>query len=359
MHTIRPVLSALILGSTVLLFSCASLQGDILASTANEEVSGEFAAVAAAVVPLDTATDTQKIREARTLVRDLERKDVKDTVFEARLLAWSGRLYLLEGKRPEAARALSRAQSLAGGETAVAVLESRLEPDPDKRLDFLNRFREFADTPAVLEIERARTLEELRRYHEAVAAFDTAFPALPAYYRKTYEESRNRAWELRALAPDHATGSGTLAMKPEITLEDALVLLRDETVLLDNNTGGSYWTAERLYRDLNTRGLIPVDSVGTIRLQDTLTRAYAAWLLWQLTAEYRAQPALKTRYSDRIRTLPNPRSPIADVPHGSRWFDSVMGCVEWEIMNLPDGKNFFPNQPVSGISFIEMLRRVK
>lgn len=359
MYTIRPVLVMILFGSLCSLFSCASLQGDILASTANEEVSEEFAAVAATVVPLDTTSDTQKLREARTLVRNLESKEIKDAVFEARLLAWSGRLYLLEGKRPEAARALRMAQTRAGGETAVAVLESRLEQNAEKRLDYLDKFRNLADTPAVLEIERARTLEELRRYREAVAAFDSAFPSLPDYYRRTYEASRNRAWELRSLSPDHAKQSGDLAVKAEITLEDALVLLRDETVLLGNTTAGSHWTAEQLYRDLNSRGIIPVDSVGTIRLQDGMNRSYVAWLLWQLTAEYRGQPALKTRYSDRIRTLPNPRSPIADIPHGSRWFDSVMGCVEWEIMNLPDGKNFFPNQPVSGISFMEMLRRVK
>lgn len=358
MNTIRPVTVALILGSALLLISCASLQGDIQATTANEEISGEFSGISAAIVPLDTGRNSEKTVEARSLVRDLENREIKDTVFEARLLAWSGRLYLLEGKKPEAARALRRAQALASGETAVAVLESRLEPDLEKRLKYLDASRDLADTPAILEIERARTLLELHRYHEAVAAFDSAFPVLPAYYRETYEDSRNRAWELRTLTPDHATGSGTIAMKPSITLEDAIILLRDETALFDNNTGGAYWTAERLYRDLNTRGIIPVDSVGTIRLQDTLTRAYAAWLLWQLTAEHRAQPSLKTRYSDRIRTLPNPRSPIEDVPHGSRWFDSVMGCVEWEIMNLPDGRKFFPDQPVSGISFVEMLSRV-
>jgi len=359
MFTIRPVLVMILFGSFISLFSCASLQGDILASTANEEVSEEFAAVAAAVVTLDTMTDAQKLRDARALVRNLESRDIKDAVFEARLLAWSGRLFLLEGKKPEAARALRMAQTRAAGEAAVAVLESRLEQNAEKRLEYLDKFRTLADTPAVLEIERARTLEQLRRYREAVAAFDSAFPSLPDYYRTTSEESRNRAWELRSLSPDHAEQSGNLAVKTEITLGDALILIRDETVLLANTTAGSQWTAEQLYRDLNTRGIIPVDAVGTIRLQDRMTRAYAAWLLWQLTAEYRAQPALKTRYSDRIRTLPNPRSPIADVPHGSRWFDSVMGCVEWEIMNLPDGKNFFPNQPVSGISFVEMLRRVK
>jgi len=99
MFTIRPVLVMILFGSFISLFSCASLQGDILASTANEEVSEEFAAVAAAVVPLDTMTDAQKLRDARALVRNLESRDIKDAVFEARLLAWSGRLFLLEGKK--------------------------------------------------------------------------------------------------------------------------------------------------------------------------------------------------------------------------------------------------------------------
>ncbi len=356
--THRPVTLALLGALLVLMNSCASLQRDTLASTADEGLSGEISAVAEAVVPLDASATTREILAARNKIRELEQKEIKDTLFESTLLAWSGRLFLIEGKRPEAHRALRRAKSLAPGVTAVAVLEARLEPDAEDRLAFLNAFREVADSPAVIEIERARTLGELRRYREAVAAWDAALPALPAYYRETYSTSRTQAWTLRSITPDSAEGSDTLATKPKITLDDALTLLRDETSLLTNITGGSVWSTERLYRDLNNRGIIPVDSLGTVRLQDHITRAHTAWMLWQLNADYRSQPALKTRYSDRIRTLPNPISPILDVPYGSRWFDSVMGCVEWEFMNLPDGKNFFPDQPVPGISFMEMVQRI-
>ncbi|HRR03005.1 MAG TPA: hypothetical protein P5286_08885 [Treponemataceae bacterium] len=356
---VRQQISIILLGTLlVLTVSCASLQKDTLASTVDDGLSGDIADIAASIVPLDTSAGFAQVLDARKTIRDLEQKEIKDTVFEATLLAWSGRLFLVEGKRPEALRALRRAQTLAPGVTAVAVLEARLKSSAEERLAFLDSFRDLADTPAVIEIERARTLGELRRYREAVAAWDAAFPALPTYYRETYGSEREQAWTLRSISPDSSASSDALAAKPEITLTDALTLIRDETTLLANITGGSLWTTDRLYRDLNNRGIIPVDSLGTVRLQDRITRAHAAWILWQLNAEHRAQPGLKTRYSDRIRTLPNPKSPVLDVPHGSRWFDSVMGCVEWEFMNLPDGKNFFPDRPIPGIAFMEMLRRV-
>lgn len=352
-----PAVSAVLI--IILSISCTSLQQDTRVTTADGKTAGEIDTLASVIVPLDRTGDARKIMEAREMVRALERKDIQDTVFEAQLLAWSGRLSLLEGAKPEAQRALRRAQILSAGETAVTVLESRLEGTPEKRLVILNERLGTADIPAALEIERARALEELYWYREAVAAYDAAFPALPPYYRETYTAARDRCWELRDLSPGSAAMSGNLALKPEITLNDALVLIRDGTPLLNNSTGGALWSSEKIYRDLNARGIIPVEPVGTVRLQDTITRAHAAWLLWQLNAEYRSQPTLKTRYSDRIRTLPNPRSPIRDVPYGSRWFDAVLGCVEWEIMNLPDGKNFFPDNRVSGVSFMEMLKQVK
>ncbi|HHU36967.1 MAG TPA: hypothetical protein GXZ47_07035 [Treponema sp.] len=342
--------------SFLLVTSCASLQKDVMASTADEESSGDIATLAQVIVPIDKNGSQKDIDKARSMIRLLEQRDIKDTSFETRLLAWSGRLYLLEGKRQEATRALKRAKSLASGETAVSILESRLETNAETRLAILDIYRTLSDIPAVIEIERARALEELRRYQEAVAAYDTAFAHLPNYYRETYGPSRNRSWEMRSLSSNHTSSTDSIAEKAEISLQDAITLIQDETDLFTFITGSSPWSPDRLYKDLNNRGIIPKDAVGTVRPSDAMTRAHVAWLLWQLNAAYRSQPALTSRYSDRMRTLANPKSPITDVPHGSRWFDSVMGCVEREIMNLPDGRNFQPNGKVSGVNFLVMIK---
>jgi hypothetical protein len=49
------------------------------------------------------------------------------------------------------------------------------------------------------------------------------------------------------------------------------------------------------------------------------------------------------------------QSPIPDIPVESVFFDSVLGCVEREIMSLPDGKRFSPQERIRGTAFHAML----
>jgi hypothetical protein len=56
--------------------------------------------------------------------------------------------------------------------------------------------------------------------------------------------------------------------------------------------------------------------------------------------------------------MPNARSPVGDLPMDSPFFDSILGCVEWEFMNLPDGRNFFPEERIRGSAFLDMLKKL-
>ena len=91
---------------------------------------------------------------------------------------------------------------------------------------------------------------------------------------------------------------------------------------------------------------------------DIVTRAGAAWFIWHLYAEARADRQMLSRYSSRFATGPNPRSPIADIPPLSPFFDSILGCVETELLHLIDGRNFGPAQLIRGTELLGMLRRI-
>ena len=52
-------------------------------------------------------------------------------------------------------------------------------------------------------------------------------------------------------------------------------------------------------------------------------------------------------------------SPVADVPVDSPDFDAVLGCVENELMDLPDGEHFFPDKTVSGVEFKTWVSKIK
>jgi hypothetical protein len=67
---------------------------------------------------------------------------------------------------------------------------------------------------------------------------------------------------------------------------------------------------------------------------------------------------LLNRYSSRYATGANPRSPIADIPPLSLFFDSILGCVETEFLSLPDGRNFKPAQFVRGTELLAVLKKI-
>ena len=125
-------------------------------------------------------------------------------------------------------------------------------------------------------------------------------------------------------------------------------------------------TDAELFTRLLERAFIPAIQDITVNdwpqtrpnIGDAVTRAGAAWFIWHLYAEARADRGLLTRYSARYATGANPRSPITDVPPLSPFFDSILGCVETEFMSLPDGRNFRPAQPMRGAELLSILRRI-
>jgi hypothetical protein len=50
---------------------------------------------------------------------------------------------------------------------------------------------------------------------------------------------------------------------------------------------------------------------------------------------------------------------VPDVEVGEPWFDAVLGVVEREVMDLPDGVNFRPEGEVSGLEYLTMLQRLQ
>jgi tetratricopeptide (TPR) repeat protein len=358
--------------AAIFLFGCQSMQTDRLYSS-----GGELAAIAeleSMIVPIDTKTGSERrtaLEEARTKIAGLEKSGIKDRNFEGRLSAWSGRLFLLEGKRKEAEAALKKSESLSPGNTEARVLLIRMENDPPARAGLAEAAiteaagGSFFGKSGEFQVELALGLLEQNYYREAAAAFDTAFPQLSSVYAETYGALREKAWTLRNL---EGTGgkSAEIALKSEISWEDVLELSLAESELLRFITAGQSWPISGLFKRLYDTSVIPptqeisVVSVynglpSKTALEDPVLRAGAAWYLWHLLAENRGDRSILTRYSYRYPG----RSPIPDLPRDSIFFDSILGCVEREFMALLDGRNFNGTGKVSGSEFLGMIQKVK
>jgi tetratricopeptide (TPR) repeat protein len=354
-------------------FGCQSMQKDKLYSSGGAAAQQALADLESVIVPLDAKEGGElktAAAEARKKVTEIEKSSIKDRDFEGRLAAWSGRLYLIEGKRKDAEAARKNAESLSPGSAEGRILSIRLENDPSVRATLAeDAIKEaaggsFYGENGVFQIELGRCLYELRAYREAAAAFDTAFPRLAQVYKDTYGALREKAWALRNLeGSDERTAQ--IALQSEINWDDALELTAGETELLSFITAGKDWPLGDLFKRLVELSIIPpTQDMGVVSLYDKLPsaterksavlRAGMAWYLWHLLAENRADKSILTRYSYRYPG----RSPIPDLARDSVFFDSILGCVEREFMALADGRNFNGTAPVSGSDFINMIKKL-
>ena len=349
--------------------ACQSLQKDLQVSSADEKTHEELAGIEEAVVRLDgKAANREELIGARQKITTLE-KSVVDTDFQGKLAAWSGRLYLMEGRTADAQRELRKSQNLSPRNIPSQVLLFRMERDGEKRLALIDEAIGTDRSLGELLIERGRALFDLARFQECVAAFDSAFITLreKAFYEEAYRMFRDKAWELKDLGQGTENRTREIAGQNQITWRDLIEITRTETDLFRFITAGREWPAETLFIHLLDRAFIPY-------IQDTaktewpsakppsseiVLRSGAAWFIWHLYAENRANRGLLTRYSSRYGNTPNARSPIADLGLSSPFIDSVLGCVESEFMSLPDGRNFMPHERVRGSEYLSILRKLQ
>ncbi|MDR2185088.1 MAG: hypothetical protein LBO80_05395 [Treponema sp.] len=346
--------------------ACQTLQRDIEYTSLDESAVADITELESRMVPLDNVFTRQDLASLRRRIGDLEKKALQDSIYKAQLAAWSGRLFLLEGKNNEAGKQLLLSEQLDPGNVQAMVLAARLEQDPRKRLVLIAAYPE-SGASGELQIEQGRTLIALQRYAEAVAAFDSAFIRLASreVYRETYQPVRDQAWELRDTGSIENRTTEIL-LRPSLSWRDIIELTVTETDLLRFLTAGRDWPAVELFNRLLERSFIPLNQDVAVTEWGTRTkpsqndqvfRSGAAWYLWHLLAENRADRGLLTRYSSRYAARGG-QSPVPDLPLVSPYFDSILGCVEREIMSLPDGRNFIPGETIRGAAFLGMLKKI-
>ncbi|WP_461251752.1 hypothetical protein, partial [Treponema sp. R8-4-B8] len=269
-----------------------------------------------------------------------------------------------------AVRVYGQSVSVSPGTISAVILSVRLEGDPVKKLEIIEKELALLGQKSLgigeLNIEKGHALVDLKRFSEAVGAFDIAFSSgINKVYKDSYGQERDRAWELRNASGVNA-GSLNLLGRETITWNDCISLAKNETQLLRFITGGRNITDAELFTRLVDRAFIPYTQDITAtqwpsarpKPDEAVTRAGAAFFIWHLYAEARGDRGMLSRYSARYATGANPRSPIADTPALSPFFDSILGCVETELLSLPDGRNFRPTQFIKGAELLTILKRI-
>ncbi|MBO5137654.1 MAG: hypothetical protein J6B81_04055 [Spirochaetaceae bacterium] len=342
------------------LFSCASLQEDMILSSDSSVQDEELKNIESLLVQLDVKTfegqivSTTKAKELALQVEsslaDVELKNAQ----KARLLAILGRLSLLQGKKTHAKSYYEESISTYKGEVQAVVLANRLglveSIDSEIALAFA------PEDKALLILEKALQCYSNKEYRASVTAFDEAFISLPSYYKETYKTLRDRSWQLRGIESVSTDEDvAELALETTITVPQMLFLTQNASSELLPYTGGNIYSQRELFNLLSRAGLLTSVSGEQILAEESLvTRIIVARFFWNLhCTKKNLNPGI---YSQAFGGTKN--SPVPDVPIDSSDFDAVLGCVENELMNLTDGINFAPEETVSGLDYLELLKKL-
>lgn len=209
-------------------------------------------------------------------------------------------------------------------------------------------------------LEKALANYKQENYLEAVAQFDEAFISLDESYRQAYGQLRENAWLLRDISSSTDKDIRDLLKQDSITLAQMIDLIQGQGDLLYKYTGSKKIETNQALRQLKTQGLFySINSwtdVDALTKETVLTRSLAARFLWNLYNDRRGTLGNPPKYSHQFVSM---GSPIQDVPLNSPDFDAILGCIEKEFMELPDGMNFYPEKPMSGMDFSESIKKIR
>ena len=208
-------------------------------------------------------------------------------------------------------------------------------------------------------------------YKNAVAKMDEASLIFQEenleIYNEVYNSLREYAWNMYSVSGGDAKPVLQQNLSEPLTVSSMVELALNNSTVFDHYKSTSRQKNERLIAVLNSEKyfsapLDPMDlelSSEEITKSEFISRRCCARFLWNTYVKNQGEMSLLTKYSTRYNATGRTKSPVADVSVSNIDFDAVLGVIENEIMDLPDGKHFFPNKIVTKLDFLKWIKSIE
>jgi hypothetical protein len=338
----------------VALAACRSAPPDQVASSPGEQERAALDDFDLRLLDLRLSPDPAALRSLRAELDGVAGQPGLSRRLRARVTSLRADAALLAGDTGAAKRYADEAAAFSDEEEGLWIVRARMETDPAKRRALLDTGIARADGKSRLLCERGSELLKAGRYAEAAQDLDEGLRGLDPRYRALYGADRERAFSLAQASRD--TGAAVPPVQPE-TLDAALTLramvagIISETGLLSSLSPDLRPSYESLLPALKQARLL----LDPEQAPDSpAPRKTVAYFLWGVVARTEHDPKLLTRYHLKYAS-----SPVPDVAMDAPWFDASLGVVEREIMDLPDGTNFRPDDDLTGLEYLGILGKLK
>ena len=369
------IVLAALLAVTLSLTSCATLQQDVYTYTEeNSQIFSSIEIYEERFIKIDAKAQLERtapLGEISGLLADIEgyknSVNVTEPYLNARLKAFEGLLLQMSGRKRNAEAAYTEARGLQKGDRYVQLLGCRLAKNTEESLTQIEGILKYDTKNSVLMLEKGKLLYQLGKYDQAISVIDNAFvlfdnEGLPNY-RNVYNPLRSYIWDLNTVygsdssASDHAMTD----LQETLTLESLVNLTLENTNLLENYRSANQKQKLAAFIQTLERGgyfsssYDPQNANGTSSYMlgaTEITRKMCARFIWNAYVRRSGNLKQLSRYSEKYRKAGRTKSPVDDISVDDDDFDAVLGVVENEFMELPDGRHFEPDQSVTKLQFI-------
>jgi len=379
MNKIIKTIKYLVLLTSFVFISCATLQNDIYISTEdNAYIYSSIEYYETGFIKIDCAYQLEQnnaLNDTKTLLSEiteyLSGAKMAEPVLKARLTALKGLLHEMNGDKAESQTCYRAAKALQATDRYVLLLGVRLEKDDSARLEACHDILKIDSQNPVILLETAKILLRKGEYKNAVAKIDEALIKFNQenleIYTEVYNPLKEYAWNLYSVTNSNSTKISHKNLTQPLTVSSMVELSFQNSTLFDNYKSSANQKTEKLISILKNERYFsaPVDhhdenaSSEELLGSDFISRRLCARFLWNTFVKKQGDSSLYTKYSTRYQLSGRSRSPIADISVSNVDFDAILGVVENEIMELPDGKNFYPNKSVTMLDFLKWIKKIE
>jgi len=333
------------------LVSCATITSPTIVSSAGEL---EFQQLETYEQRL-FAYEYQGLGNIRLIISYLEeeRQEMQfNRDYRGRVLGLLAYSYYLAGEKSNIPPLLVELEKVNPFEERLYLLKGLLASGDNEKIQTWEDGLEQSRNKGYLQLALALHRYDKGEFALASANFDQAFLLLPPRVEEKFKGQRDQAFQLRGARGVEGTQE-YLSMERLTLIGLAAIVTQDGDWLRSLPQGASLeetvliWKGEAYLLNNNSQ---------------LATRSQAAQFFYQLLVKHN-----KVRLGHYTNALaPGPgnfgarvESPVPDVPYGSPYFDAALVVVERQIMLLPDGIRFFPDQVLSGIEFRSYWENLK
>jgi hypothetical protein len=334
---------------------CESVPADTKAQTVVKQDYKKIEEIELIMLNYRFSNDATLLGEAETRLKAIVASASYNKEYEAALYGIAGVIANNRKNMVEVRRDAESCEARSKTNGYVFILKAYLESDVKKKEAILESGLAATENLAVLRLELAELLFDLGVFNKATALYDEGLKDLHPDYRAAYQKKRDLAFQFISNPPPNSLKNIDILSAEVLTASQAVTLVLGTTDYLSHIWPYKNSDIKPVFEKLRADDYLPASLADPGQI---IPRRDCAYFFLHLVAYLENNPSLLSKYAKQYNTN-KMSSPIPDVRVDAYFFDAVLLCVERELLELPDGINFYPERPVSGVEFNAALKKLR